>query len=1218
MIKKAIKRKSVRQLISAVLALLILISSFTAISAFAEDETTDSVKSDASFYSVASAAAAYYDVSSSKGTYTKYDLGIFKITDTLHFSDSAATAADAGGMIGFIDSDKNSFLGWAVSQLSMASQTYSYDSFMANRGNYKGLAEYGYYGYALRSLGLDSTATESLDMAWIGRLIGGGLMMVVYLISSSVNMAFSLALKLLSTLNPFRWFANSSVLSSLRLNNYLPAAAGSALAGVTKFVSELYDLFYDMGFLVIAPMFMAALIFTILVFRRKPNDGTASKIKRFVIRMTFIILGIPLLGTLYTAGLDAGLDAVSSGTFSPNYIIASTFVDFENWVENGRLQLPAGESITISVDGSHSAGSDSTPELSGDNLVNVRALARKINNVYTDNIIDVDTFSNSADGTKLNWTAKALDIAASDKVEYNTQKYSSSITAGLNFLYKYASSAKYHSSDFETYYKSQLSASQAESVQDLMSKMLTISSYEGGYFVDSDSSDSTNIFNNGTLVCNMDASDTSKILMTFWPGDGKGLSTLSMYNYLNSTFDDSGITVYSANKSTSGLVRQSHHSVNLVGSGLESLIYYIDTFVMLLALTVIGWGYAFAILFGSLRRGIRMITSVPMAMMGSIKAISRVITIVAMMLVNVVVTLVMYEIVQMLMISLSNLIETPFTSIVGVVGAIAFPAVRQVFTIISIIATIIFVIMAMRLRKKVVRACDEALAGVIDRMFAPSGVMPESHGPGFIRQAAGAVGSGAAMALGSQIMRNAVGGDSGTPGVSIPVNATQGEGVSENSSDTKTVSEGGAVNPSGGSVNELADGSSIQGGERQKAIGMGASMDGSTSSNDEAEGKKILSENAESLGDIRKPVAGDSPTGDDSDAQAEVKKAELAEDMRKDGAKESVAAKAKTVKGVAEAAVGAYTGNEKLTEKGVKDTVKGVKADKDATAKMANADAKADEQVENEKKVVRAEQAVDERNSHAAHNDNSEDNDVQSRNQSGSDNRNVRTDSEDSAKVDTMRNDDKSINKVKSEDDTARVSVANSQEDVKNTARQSNSLRNDDKNVTNRSNDSTERNSAYSSSKVDSKVSASSTVDAKKSVSSTSSNSHKEAGGVSTPRNAQSARMPSSGNGQSSKSVQKSPQKSVQSQTSKTTPQSGGKQSVSGNAKAPAKQIQPKTLAGKAQSVIKNKTANMTPQQKKVLAAGAVTGVSMGANAIADKIDHKTKKPETTGNDEFI
>lgn len=1171
--------KSIKSLIAVCLVVIVGVVALFPTVASADDADTD-----LSLYSVASSAASYYDIASSTGEVERSGvLGKLGFNESFKFLDASAKVANAGGMIGFIDSDKSTFFGWAASILSSASQTYSYSSL----SKYTGMFEYAYYGYALQKMGLDSTANETLDFGALIRSFSGGIMTGAYIISGAVDVIFSAALIFLQWVNPFHWFAESTVLDGKAGEGYPDWAAG-----IVTFVSNMYDGLDVLGW-VVMPIFLVALIVSLLLFR-KSQTSPGSKVKRFLIRLVFLVIGIPLLGSLYTSTLSWAQSEVVAGATSTDYIIASTFVDFESWAANGNLQVPEGDRIVINTGFSvENLQNDSSGTASGS--TSLRRLARDINSDYSN--IQVNTYNTS--DTILNWNKQALKdtITNADTIwaSLGTDTYQHCI----NLLSRYTTSQYYHSSDFETEWKASV-GDQIDSVSGLMNDLADFREFNStddnnkGMFVSqSDGAADTTFLNNGSLNASIKGETTSATI-SYTQGSGEyGLSTLSMYNYLNTSFGETGLVVYSTNKATSGIVREAHHSVTLIGEGITSVLYYLDALVMLIAMIVIGIGYAFAIMFGTIKRGIKMIVNLPLAMLGGVKSIARIVTIVIMMVVNVFVTIIMYDVVQELLVSISEMIEVPFTNALDAVDGVnasilsgngilaAFsPSAMSILIVVElvlvIIATIVFTVMAFKLRKKAVRAVDESIGQMLDKFFGESGSASDApKGPNFVQKAAGAVGAGAGMALGQRLMGNAMGmqGVQATSGVEKPEASPAAEGAKAgDAADAAKVAEaaqamGGATNPAG-SIEAVSDGGAIQGGDKQTLAEHNDTTVSPTSS-EEAEGRDIIAQNADSLGDAKSVDAG---SGQSDEAQTEVRKEAVAEDIQSEAKKDAAKGIGKTVKGAVEAGVGAYTGNEQLVKKGAEDAADGLNKTKDAATKSVNADAEAEKQVQAEKaqqqnasgqKDVHKGDSVDE------HNDKSVSNTEHSDKDSVQD---------DSRKVDSSVSEDAS--KMSSLDSDSQKSETKS--------------------------------SATDSSHVKSSLNAESStkVSKKTGVSAGDAKGGAKGGGIKTSA------------GQKSPSGQKKPQqtenKKSQNRTRPTQSQSksGSRpRTAQGNDKAKVDQSQHKQLLEKtkgAVSTAKSKYDNLSSNQKKVLSGAGIAT----ANAVASKTSEKSSKKSS--DDDFI
>lgn len=906
---------------------IVLVMSMTT-AAFAKEDDSDS---DFSFYKISSAATAYYDDAHNPTS-----------NDTNGFDYSDISMDKAGAFVGFIDEDYESgLIGSTISYLSGSSQSRSYDSFQE-----EGLKDYVLYGHALSALGLDSTANETFDILSIVRFIGGLFLMLVYTTALVADSFFAIVISILKTLNPFAWFMAgvSNVSSSFSKWFDTTPETPSVLDGVSQFITGWYTALSDLGMYVVFLLFFLSLGAMLLMWNSQKGRA-GSVFRTFATRLAFICIGIPLLGGLYTASLDLAAESSWGKNFTPaaNQVIASTLVDFESWTVNSHLALPPG--VTITVDASDS----SSGVIDAGKSTSVRGIARAIN-CKNSALEDTDSGNKS-------WTITLKDSS--------TAGSNNKVLGAYDVMGRYMNSAFYHASDFETTYKS--TKIPAESKNAIFTTIKDRSGKWKEYIV---SEDKSNMFDNVGVGNNTPYfNDGSKgSFKPSWNGNhkvvsysrdndlsgdntnaggtgganGGGLSSMSLYNYLSTSFGDSSVVTYSAHKATSGLVVQSHHSVNLIGDGMSSVLYWANAVSILFVITIIGLVYSLGLIINMIGRGIKMVSSVPFAMLGNMKAMAKVVTYTAMMIIEVLGTFFVYSLVIEILLSLSGIVETPLlealssrvgstvllggTVIPGATAALPPMASTALITVGLLVSSILYLwfgIKAIKLRKSIIKTIDEGVASLIDRIFTTNpqgGSMgnAQNAGQGIAtaptlgeraknagKQIAGGVAGGAAMAVGQSMMSGALGGLK--------------DGVTAGS--IKTATAGEAEN-AGGLTEQVDSGTGIEGADRQGLPGPGDDATGPDGLSNgpkgplppldsgpagEVAGRSILATNADSLGDIRQGDAADVPDSSDikdiqagADAQAADVKATAvdAEQMQetkdvKPGDKKRLAADAK-------------------------------------------------------------------------------------------------------------------------------------------------------------------------------------------------------------------------------------------------------------------------------------------------------------------------------------
>lgn len=905
------------------LTCIVLVMSMTT-AAFAKEDDSDS---DFSFYKISSAATAYYDDAHNPTS-----------NDTNGFDYSDIPMDKAGAFVGFIDEDYESgLIGSTISYLSGSSQSRSYDSFRE-----EGLKDYVLYGHALSALGLDSTANETFDILSIARFIGGLFLMLVYTTALSADVFFAIVISILKALNPFAWFVEGVTKVSTSFSQWFDTTpeTPSVLDGVSQFITKWYTAVSGLGMYVVSLLFVLSLAALLLMWNSQ--KGRAGSIFRtFATRLVFICIGIPLLGGLYTASLDLASQSSWGSNFTPaaNQVIASTLVDFESWATNGHLALPGGVTITVDTSDSSSGVVDAGKSTS------VRGIARSIN---SSNSSMKDTgYGNS-------WT---ISLKNSSTAGSNNK-----ILGAYDVMGRYMSSAFYHASDFETTYKSTKIDDESRNsiftaIKDHSGKWKEYidPAPKGNMFDNASGGANTPYFNDGSKasfkpswsgkVVTYSRSNDSSGDSTNSGGTGGyygGLSSMSLYNYLSTSFGDSSVVTYSAHKATSGLVVQSHHSVNLIGDGMTSVLYWANAVIILFVITIIGLVYSLGLIINMIGRGIKMVSSVPFAMLGNMKAMAKVVTYTAMMIIEVLGTFFVYSLVIEILLSLSGIVETPLlealssrvgstvllggTVIPGATAALPAMASTALITVGLLVSSILYLwfgIKAIKLRKSIIKTIDEGVASLIDRIFTTNpqgGSMSNAQnaGQGIAtaptlgeraknagKQIAGGVAGGAAMAVGQSMTSGALGGLK--------------DGVTAGS--IKTATAGEAEN-AGGLTEQIDSGTGIEGADRQGLPGPGDDATGpdglpngpkgplpplDSGPAGEAAGRSILATNADSLGDIRQGDAADVPDSSDikgiqagADAQAADVKATAvaAEQMQetkdvKPGDKKQLAADAK-------------------------------------------------------------------------------------------------------------------------------------------------------------------------------------------------------------------------------------------------------------------------------------------------------------------------------------
>lgn len=478
----------------------------------------------------------------------------------------------------------------------------------------------------------------------------------------------------------------------------------AALDAVSQKITEIYVLLRQIGLIIVIPMMLTLLIAAILLTARAGHaNNNWGKIKVFLVRLVFICIGIPMLGVLYTATLDEVQSIVLTQAPSSR-IIAASFVDFENWVKTSRLDPPSGSSFELKSEGI--SESESQGRASANSWRTVRETIYQIN--HATDLYELD--GNSGLGITVGGNEIDTNAGMWDTDGKFTQFGSDSgnrkvIFTRLNSLLDmYSSGAFYTASAWESNINSSLTANfkddlgSTQSTDPASSNKKTIyqmyfdtdevddwmnrSAENNGEIFDDkrDGSDGPeeakwanmewNIFSNGTDIgvtsLPTDAKDpiTYKSSIGAWgdainPAGNGALSTVSMYNYLASAFNESNISVYSAANTTSEYTRVQHYSANLAGSGFMGTLFLVNCIVCLGVFVIIGLFYCLGMLLHNLKTGLALIMSIPGAMLGVLKSIIQVVVYVIKMIIELFGTIFLYQFVGDLVIIFASAVEAP-------------------------------------------------------------------------------------------------------------------------------------------------------------------------------------------------------------------------------------------------------------------------------------------------------------------------------------------------------------------------------------------------------------------------------------------------------------------------------------------------------------------------------------------------------------------------------
>lgn len=769
------------RVMSFVAAVLIAVFGLTMIGGTAYADKDKAEKYD--FYTLSSNVTAYFSDATKpgEGDGLSADEGWTTI---------AQNASEGGNLLGYGDDDVSSFSGWLVSKATGSSNTVGYDSLRVRDNEsgssansaYSGVLAYAQYGSLLNALGLDSTSTglglHFQNMAF------GSIMALLYLLAGGIDTIFSAVIWLLETLNPFKFFFSAISASSTAMANGMTGGQGVPvwMQSLDTWFSGWYQALVNLSWTVLIPLFLFVFIISSLMWKK---GNALGGLKKLVIRVLFLGVGLPLIGSMYTASLGVMKDATAGAGMGATRVVISTFVDFENWAKKDRLAVP--DNATLQWDSSKQAPTGASVNKLRQTTVAINKLA---NSGAFSSVSDIDVSGLGSISTE---AAKA-DTTSSGGLKDFTY------VAAMEMLLRYTTAQSYQASDFDTAIKgriSQQASSGQEQVKSCATTWFNVQA-DGSTKADGKGCSATKASDNPVLKVRegsgLQASGESGTITFTTSGDkyagdwvmlgenfnGANLSALSMYNYLNTTFDKNSATTYSSSNAVSSATREYHNSVNLVGSAGVSWLYWVNGAVTLLCFIVLGLGYAFGMFTGAIKNSMHIITAVPFATLGSMAGIAKVVIYTFTMITEIIATMFIYRLVQEIILSIPSIfeggLEHMFNSMGGFGVYLKNSGNVTLFT--SLVSTVLLILLTwkmMHFRGAFVKGLNEAVTKIVDK-FLDTNVAPPAGGGKLMPALAGGVGAGVGSAAANRLMsgRGGLGSGSGRGGASSGLMAGSG------------------------------------------------------------------------------------------------------------------------------------------------------------------------------------------------------------------------------------------------------------------------------------------------------------------------------------------------------------------------------------------------------------------------------------------------------------
>lgn len=824
----------------------------------------ETVESAISFEDVGEIASIYFSTNSSPDAETGKIPGVGALNKDEGNNGVSVVPGNAGVFVSYGGKS------WLTSLLTMATTSSSYDTYanvpVSSSGSSTSNVVYDYacYGAVLATAGLDKTGYEV--SAHLMNIISGGVIYLLYLLSIGLDSFFSIIFDVLIALNPFTLFykGTRSVTSNVSMwmngidtSTTAGATANNAFAGLTTYLGKWYKALYNFSWQIIVPAMFVCLAVSVVLFRH--TGKWKNQLKKYIIRVAFLVIGVPLFGGIYTKALTDMKSAVTPGASPVTKLIISTFVDFESWAEHGRLSLAKDDGVSMAL--GTSTNNKGVRVASGFTKLNVRNIAFQINKAYA--------YGKSADRTALGDALFAdygtgtksssrntyddadlvgTDNMSNDDVALKTLAGSNIrvsnnqlISVTTDILKRYMDGKYYTSGEYEALAKAQLTgwANTTSKGNHIIIQFITIedlaswyvapegdcyTSHKGrltdvnhfGNEIKKDeshgdllietqgTSEGINVYANGALKYTTGSGYSDDTRVPTWSNSygadatgstysiasGYGLSSCSMYNYLNTAFTTSSVTCYSPSNIASTFIRKSHFSVNIVGTGVTSFLYWLNCLMMILCYVVVGYFYAIGMMFSNISRMFQVIKAVPFAMLGAIKSIAEVITYAFVMIIEVIMTVFLFEVVIEIMFSMPDIFTGALAEAFNISGSDTL--VNWGMPVILAFLVLFygwFMVKALKMRKKFIKSLSEAAEEIVDKFIGVKTDVVAGGTPG--------------MASGKSVIGGALGGAAAGIGAAAAGNfmakdAAKNEDAGDPNDDGSNGGNGIVAGPGGG------------------------------------------------------------------------------------------------------------------------------------------------------------------------------------------------------------------------------------------------------------------------------------------------------------------------------------------------------------------------------------------------------------------------------------
>lgn len=627
--------------------------------------------------------------------------------------DGNLNAGNAGGLLGYsreLSEDEEGIMGWITSRFSANSMTYNYSQLVSLGGSDSNpetnkLLAYGLYGSQLQSIGLINAGDIGLIQKGVSFVFSG-----MFWIAQLVPFIFNLILKLLVLLNPFQLFFGAfGLIDSLGV---------PFLSDISNMISSLYSIIQNISIVVTIPILIGMTAVSIFMF----SGNAGKKVLRVFVRVFMIFAGLPLIAMTYTSVIEDLSDNMDTGGSFANYVILTQFVDSENWMKDTRLAPTVDNPITLK--GSYP------------NIALLPSVSRET-------VLEINT-KRVYGGSVLGDLSNVGTISDAFDHDDTTSFAPAQATRARELLNRYRSGDRFSASDYEGYLKAELdrripTADIATMFEPGVSDFTDHDAYGDMFEAEAGVGDfgdiQYSIYNFGSLDvvddvftgANLDAnvSGVSGIYgvepstVSGHTGQPLGLSPLAMYNFLNTDFGITSMTVYSPETSASAWSSNDYASVSSANVGFFGFMYTLESMVLILGSVLLGLFYALGLIQIIISSLPRILSGVFGTAVGSLAMVTKLLVSTVVLILEIIGSMVMYMVFDGLLLSVLRSSETLISTLTSQSGYTALQAAGGLLksAVVIILGTSI-VFFAIKNRTKFAKMVEEVTTDLITKLMS--------------------------------------------------------------------------------------------------------------------------------------------------------------------------------------------------------------------------------------------------------------------------------------------------------------------------------------------------------------------------------------------------------------------------------------------------------------------------------------------------------------------